>query len=95
METKKSNKVISLISEKENIRLDKLLSELDEIPSRSYAEKLINSGNVKVNGELKPKHYLIKKRDEIVVTIPEVQESIVRPVDIKITIIYEDNSIVV
>ena len=75
-------------------RLDAYLADVTDL-SRSAAAKLIESGAVKVNGKDSEKKYSVKENDEIVLTLPEVEEYEAEPEDIPLDIVYEDADIIV
>ena len=75
-------------------RVDMYLSALFWELSRSYIQKLIDTGCVKVNGEQVKKNLKLLPRDEI--SIIEIITSVeVLPEDIPLDIIYEDENICV
>ncbi|RKD27846.1 23S rRNA pseudouridine1911/1915/1917 synthase [Caminicella sporogenes DSM 14501] len=80
----------------EPTRVDLYLSrELNDI-SRSYIQKLIKSGKVKVNGEvIESKKYKVNENDEIHITIPEPEKLKLEPENIPIDIVYEDDDVLV
>ena len=61
--------------------------------SRSMIKKLILSGNVKVDNKTRFPHYSVKEGENIEVTIPEPEKNILKPFDLKLDVIYEDNDI--
>ena len=72
-------------------RLDVFLSEQTEELTRSRLKKLIDSGNVLVNGTPATKAGAdVKTGDEITVTIPDAQEYAAEAEDIPIEIVYQD-----
>ncbi|MBR4874717.1 MAG: RluA family pseudouridine synthase [Clostridia bacterium] len=75
-------------------RLDVFLSENGDL-TRSAAQKLIEGGNVTVNGAVAAKKYTIKPNDEVLVEIPEARVVDAAPQDIPLDIIYEDDDIIV
>jgi|TARA_R110002033_G_scaffold20278_5_gene51383 23S rRNA pseudouridine1911/1915/1917 synthase len=79
----------------EESRLDKFLSEkLGE--SRNQIEQLIKKEYVKVDDKIITKTgYKLKENQEILVELPEVEESISFDVDFDVEIIYEDEHILV
>lgn len=82
----------------ENIgnRIDKYLADKDNAYTRSYVQKLLDGGNISVNGTSDVKaSYKVKKLDEIIVTIPEIQDCVAHPEDIPIDIVYEDDDIII
>lgn len=80
----------------ESIRLDLYLSrELNDL-SRSYVQKLIEKGNVKINEEvILSKKYKISMNDEIEIVIPQPEKLKLEPENIPIEIVYEDEDLMV
>ncbi|MDD2189564.1 MAG: RluA family pseudouridine synthase [Eubacteriales bacterium] len=77
-------------------RLDVVLSAVIEEASRSYLQKLIDNGEVKVNGLTGySKKYKVKTGDTVRVGIPEPVLLDVVPEDIPIDIVYEDKDVLV
>jgi 23S rRNA pseudouridine1911/1915/1917 synthase len=91
-------KDIKLIVEniEDGIRLDLYISkELNDI-SRSYVQKLIQQGKVRVNDKvIDSKKYKINENDIIDIAIPEPEKLELAPEDIPICIVYEDNDVIV
>ena len=79
----------------EKIRLDSYLANKKKELSRTMIKKLIDDGNVLVNGKKQKISYKVEKNDEIILTIPEAKEINLKAQDIPIDIIYEDNDIIV
>lgn len=78
-----------------DLRLDSFLAEnLPEL-SRSGAQKLMESGDVLVNGKAVKKNYKTRMGDEIEVSLPEPQEVDIQPEDIPLDIRYEDDDVIV
>lgn len=75
----------------ENERLDVFLAGAAEGLSRAHALKLIEAGNVKINGatELKGKRQ-VKAGDEIVLDLPEPQPVELKAENIPLDIVYQD-----
>jgi 23S rRNA pseudouridine1911/1915/1917 synthase len=86
---------INLIADESDIRLDVWLSGKLEKCSRSFIQKLIDEGMVQVNGRNKKSNYKIKAGDEIHVKIPEPEVLDVKPEEIKLDILYEDDDLIV
>ena len=77
-------------------RIDAFLSNNFEQVSRSYIVKLIEEGNVTVNGtEQKTKKGKVKENDLIKIVIPEPEVLKVEAQDIPIEIVYEDDDVIV
>lgn len=78
-----------------DLRLDSFLAEnLPEL-SRSGAQKLMESGDVLVNGKAVKKNYKTRMGDEIEVSLPEPQVVDIQPEDIPLDIRYEDEDVIV
>ncbi|MBU2102076.1 MAG: RluA family pseudouridine synthase [Candidatus Omnitrophota bacterium] len=79
----------------EGIRLDKFLQQHISSLSRTKISRLINEKKVKVGTQTKKPSYLLKTHDRIVIRFPEEQKSTLLPYALKITVIYEDDDILV
>ena len=77
------------------LRLDIWLSEQELGLSRSAAQKLIENGYVRVNGQTIKKNYKTGNQDEVEVVIPEPEEILLEPEDIPLDIRYEDADVIV
>lgn len=88
------NQVIVNIGE-ERIRLDAYLANIKKELSRTMIKKLIEDGNVLVNGKKQKTSYKVQNNDEISITIPEAKEINLKAQDIPINIVYEDDDIIV
>ncbi len=75
-------------------RLDQALSEHSEM-SRSAAARLIEEGNVRVNGRIPAKNYRLREGDLLEWQMPEPELAEATPQNIPIDIVYEDADIVV
>lgn len=76
-------------------RLDKIIAEYLPQYSRSQANEWIKSELVKVNGEVKKAKYQAKKDDIITIEVPAPVTLDLKPQDIPLDIIYEDDDILV
>lgn len=82
--------------ELENERIDKAISELvGELFTRSYLQKLIKDGVVLVNDIPKKTNYRLKQNDVITFLVPESIEPDIKPQNIPLDILYEDEDIIV
>ena len=86
---------LKVTSEEEGRRLDGYLVYKKILPSRSQLQRLIEEAKIKVNGFPSKASYKIKAYDTISIEIPEPAESVLRPEDIPISIVYEDEDVVV
>ena len=86
---------MNIICDKENIRIDKYLSELDSVDlTRAKIQKLIKTGNIKVNDKEVKESYKINLNDNIEINVVE-EESKLQGEDIALDIVYEDDDILV
>lgn len=85
----------TIIVGKDNIRLDVYIAEERKQLSRTMIQKLIESGNILVNGSKKKLSCKVQMNDRITINLPEVKETDLKPQEIPIEIIYEDNDIIV
>lgn len=76
-------------------RADKVISEMFPDISRSMAASLIESGKVLVNGKTVSKSLKLKSGDEVTVYVPEPKVLEVKPQNIPIEIVYEDDDLLV
>lgn len=91
------DKYIFLINkEQQSTRLDLVLSLQFEEISRSFVQKLIEIGNVKINGEsCLLKKYKVREGDCIEINIPKPKELNIEAENIPIDIVYEDDDVLV
>lgn len=83
-------------TENKNIRLDKVLTILQNDLTRTMLQKLISEEKILVNGKAEKASYKTKEND--VIEIPEIiipKEIELKAEDIPIDIIYEDDDIIV
>ncbi|MBQ7741111.1 MAG: RluA family pseudouridine synthase [Eubacterium sp.] len=82
-------------SENASQRLDKFLVSFLEGFTRSAVQKIIDEGNVKLDGAPLSKNYKLKEGDEIEITIPDSKPLEVSGEDIPLDIVYEDTDLLV
>jgi 23S rRNA pseudouridine1911/1915/1917 synthase len=94
---KEQNKTINLKADIEDVgmRLDIFLSEKIEDWSRSRLKKLIDEGDVLVNGGAIKSSYKLRDSDEISVELTEQDGDSFEPEDIPIEIVFEDEYLAV
>ncbi|MFA7010785.1 MAG: RluA family pseudouridine synthase, partial [Bacilli bacterium] len=81
--------------QEEPMRLDKfLVSEIDDI-SRNLVQIYIKDDHVLVNDNVAKANYILKKGDEISLTIPDPVSNDIIAQDIPLDIYYEDNDVIV
>ncbi|TCO78969.1 ribosomal large subunit pseudouridine synthase D [Marinisporobacter balticus] len=80
----------------EEKRLDLYLSDALADMSRSFIQKLIEKGKIKINGKpIKIKKHKIKANDVIEIEIPEPERLKIEAENIPVEIIYEDDDLLV
>lgn len=77
------------------MRLDKAICVAAPELSRSFVQRVLESGGVSVNGKPCKKSYSTQGGDEVVVTAPELRELEAQPQNIPLDIRYEDGSLLV
>lgn len=76
-------------------RIDKYIVNFIENASRTKLQKIINLGNVTVNGEIVKSNYIVKPNDEIEIDMPVPDRQEVLPENIPLDIIYEDDYLMI
>lgn len=87
--------MIKYIVEEDNERLDMFIPNVNKDVTRTVAKKLIENGDILVNGCIKKASYKVSEQDVVTVNIPEPVETKLKAQDIPVPIIYEDNDIIV
>ena len=85
---------VEYIVDQENIRLDKYLGEVSDL-SRNRIQQLSKEERIFVNGKKEKNSYLVQFDDVIQVDIPEVVEVEIKPENIPLDILYEDQDLIV
>ncbi len=78
-----------------NKRIDVFLNDELEDMSRSALQKLIEKGNITVNGKNINKNYKLRENDSINIEIPEPVVLNIEPENIPLDILYEDDDLIV
>ena len=81
--------------EEQNIRLDKIISELEQDISRTAIQRMIDDGNILVNERKVKTSYKVAEGDLITILDEEPKETDLVPQDIPLNIIYEDDDILI
>jgi len=76
-------------------RLDKVLAVRFPDHARQYFQKLIAEGHVTVNGKLSKPSYHLMAGDQMKVHFPPPKEIPLKPTDISLDIVYEDENVLV
>ena len=79
----------------EGQRVDKCVSVLQSNLSRSFIQDLIRGKNLLVNSKTIKPGQKLKLNDEILILLPELKEQKAEPENIKLSVVYEDNDLIV
>jgi 23S rRNA pseudouridine1911/1915/1917 synthase len=80
------------------LRLDVYLAQqLEDLPSRTFIQKMIEAGHVLVNQKPARQRYKVVPGDEVSVEVPAdmLPDTDLKPENIKLNVFYEDDAIVV
>ncbi len=86
---------IKIIAEESGERIDALLAQNVPELSRSAAQRLLDDGAVSVGGKAVRKNYKCLAGDEIVLLLPEVEDTELLPEDIPLDVVFEDEDVIV
>ena len=86
---------MKILSDREGLRLDAFLPEIQEELSRNAVQKLLEKGEILVNGKPVKKNYKVKLGDEIEFSLPEPEEVDILPENIPLDILFEDEDVIV
>lgn len=81
--------------EMEGERIDKCLSVLMDSLSRSYIQKLLSEKHVTVNGKEIKANYRVKSEECVHLLLPPAVTPKIEPEDIPLSVLYEDNELIV
>ncbi len=81
--------------EEKNIRLDKVITNIDNNISRTSVQRLIEEGKIRVNKKQEKSSYKVLEGDIIEIEKEEPKEIDLKPQEIPIDIIYEDKDILI
>ncbi len=86
---------ITVLQEQAGLRIDRLIADSLSDFTRSGISKLIEGGNVSVNGKTVSKNYKCRAQDNITVNVPDAVALEAQPENIPLDIVYEDNDLLV
>ena len=89
------NNIIVIITQESADRIDALLAQNVPELTRSAAQRLLDAGAVSVDGRAVKKNHKCSAGERIELSLPETQETELRPQDIPLDIVYEDEDVVV
>jgi len=84
-----------MTEEMEDERIDKCLALLIDSLSRSFIQKMIREGGVKVNGRAVKGSYRVKAEDNVAFCLPPAQEPDILPEALPLSVLYEDSDVIV
>ena len=84
-----------IVADSANVRLDAYISSKETNLSRTNIQRLIEEGNILVNGQKKKISYKVQTGDNIEINIPEAKETSIKAENIPVEVVYEDNDIIV
>jgi 23S rRNA pseudouridine1911/1915/1917 synthase len=90
-----SEQRIELQVSKAKVRLDKFLAEHVSELSRSAAQRLIDDGQVTVNGELSKPSYKVRIGDVVLALLPTEEAAELVAEEIPLNVVYEDKDLLV
>lgn len=79
----------------DEIRIDKCLSLLMDSFSRTYIQKLIKDGRVSADGIAVKACYRVRTDELLQIAVPEAAQPDIRPEAVDLSILYEDNDLLV
>ena len=82
------------ISKDSGVRVDRYLSEQNKDLSRAMIQKLVDNGNITVNEKIIKSSYKIDVGDFIKVVVEEPKETTIKPENLPLNVVYEDNDII-
>lgn len=81
--------------EQKNIRIDKLISNLEKDISRTTIQRMIDEGNILVNGKAVRTSYKVISGDSVTINEEKPKEINILPQEMPLDIIYEDDDILI
>lgn len=85
----------TITEEYKNERIDKFISMVNEEWSRTQVQNWIKEGHIKVNNGSVKSNYKLQEGDELILTIPELEELSIEPENIPLDVVYEDEDVIV
>lgn len=96
MEKIKERIEINVNEEDRGKRVDSFVSEILDEASRSYIQKLIQNGNIVIDGKNKVKSgNKLKGNEKIIIELPEDEVLEIAPENLPIDVVYEDQDMVI
>lgn len=86
---------ITIIEDYIGKRIDKVLTLALEGYSRTQIQMLIQDGHVRINDKKVKASYKVEKDDDIIIHVPEPENTDILPENIDINVVYEDQDVIV
>lgn len=86
---------VTLIVQASGDRVDRYISEQMPSLSRASVQRLIDDGDVRIDGVLRKASYRVRTGETIVVRVPPPEPSAARPEPIPLDVLYEDDDVLV
>lgn len=81
--------------DEENIRIDKIIGNIEKDISRTAIQRMLEEGNILVNNKKVKSSYKVVEKDLITIEKEQPVETDLIPQDIPLDIIYQDNDILI
>lgn len=96
-EALKQEKILDFTVNEDNngIRIDKYLTLVQSDISRSFIQKLVDSGDITVDSNRIKVSYKVKTGNKVTINVPAPKEALIEPENIPLDIIYEDQDIII
>lgn len=78
-----------------SLRIDRAIVYFEPTLTRNAVQKLIEKNLVTVNGRNIEKNYILKFGEKVEISLPDPEETEIRPVNLSIDIVYEDEDLLV
>lgn len=87
--------VLTVNDEEKDVRIDSYISSKLQDISRSFVQKLIDNGEVRVNDRQVKSNYKVKSEDIIKISLPQPKQLSVEKENIELDVVYEDIDIII
>ncbi|HWI55100.1 MAG TPA: RluA family pseudouridine synthase [Desulfobacteria bacterium] len=85
----------NVLPEEAGTRIDVFVTRLDEQLTRARVQKLVEQGEITVNGLAVKSNYKVREGDSVLIQLPEPEPLEVKAEDIPLDIVYEDRDLLV
>lgn len=82
-------------NEQSNVRIDKAITLIDKSISRTAIQRLMENGEILINGKIGKPSYKVASGDIITINEKKPVEADIKAQDLPLDILYEDNDILV